>query len=139
MAGGVAAPGGSAPEAEAAPVVYTPADFDLVRGTVKAMLGKVNAAGQRHLLAAAKVAGADAACLARFSTAEVVSAEDAAVLAETAPLVASGIGVDPKNVPMAAFFGTLAACGLNFYQAITELKELQANAERGARNAEKKP
>lgn len=129
-AGGVAPASGAPPEAEVGAVVYSPADADLVRGTVKAMLGKINAVGQRHLLAAAKAAGADAASLARFSSAEVVSAEDAQVLSETALLVASGIGVDPKNVPMAAFFGTLAACGLNFYQAIAELKELQATAAR---------
>ncbi len=125
-------------EAEADLVVLPPADADLVRGTVKAVLGKVNAIGQRHLLAAARAAGADAASLDRFSRAEVVSADDQAVLSDTAPLVAASLGVNPRHVPVAAFFGTLAACGLNFYQAIAELKEIQAKQTKPAATTQQK-
>lgn len=119
------APVGLAPVADAA-APLSDRDAALVRGTVAAVLAKLNAVGQRHLLAAAKAAGADAATLDRFSRAEVVGDEDRKVLSETAPLVAEGAGLDPRKVPVYAFFGTLTACGLNFYQAIAELKELQA-------------
>ena len=116
---------GLAPVADPA-ALLSPGDADLVRGTVAAVLGKLNAIGQRHLLAAAKAAGADAETLRRFSTAEVVGEDDRKVLSETAPLVAAGAGMDPRKIPVYAFLGTLASCGVNFYQAIAELKELQA-------------
>ena len=131
LAGGASAgaPVAAAP-ADVAPL--PPGDADLVRGTVAAVLVKINAVGQRHLLAAAKAAGADAAALDRFSRAEVVGEEDRRVLSETAPLVAASAGLDPRKVPLYAFLGTLGACGLNFYQAIAELKELEAEKVRRA-------
>jgi len=133
-------------EIEGAGVPLSPGDSRFVSTTVNALCTKCNAIGQRKLAKALRTVS-DAATKAnvplpsldKFSTAEVFTSDDRAILVETAPQVCEAFGVNPKNVPVGAFFGTLTLAGMNFYQAVGELNEISEKILEAVKKLETAP
>lgn len=128
---GPAAPAGGPPVAGVAPgqaegdgLPVPPADASLVRGTVESVLGALD--GIRRGLVSQSMArlGADPATVEKFAARAGVQPAAKAVMVETSPAVASSLGVNANNVPVAAFLSALAADLGGFALLIAEVRKL---------------
>lgn len=106
----------------------------LVRGTVKSLVESANEIAKRKLMRTAQSARANQQTLDALRGKEVIGEDRRTLIVNTSPEAFEAMGItDGKAVALAAFWGTLGLCGLDFWQALDELKELTRRNEAAVR------
>src|SRR5207302_10756996 len=135
----VPAPTGNAPAVAAvqpaqAPdsgLAAVPIDAGLARRTTNAVLNRCEAIARRVVGNAAQAAvkgldqGTAVETLARFDRAASLPKDDRALMVELSPDVCAALGINPRNFPVAIFFGTFGLWATDLWLAVQELKAMK--------------
>lgn len=113
------------PEASGGGLAAVPIDAGLVQRTTGAVLTRCESIARRYVGTAARDAGATGETLARFERAATLSKDDRSLMIELSPDVFTSLGINPRNFPVAVFFGTFGLWATDLWLAVQDLKAMK--------------